>query len=135
MVDYIVKQFKDFFIEPEKSINMEEINTNETDMNKDMFYTFNVSDNEIDDDEYNINYKEKKIDNNKLKKIVEGYETDIELENYVFKEEEEEEDNILYSIQNYIKNTTNKFMELLESDTDEKCEIDNIINTLDDLYI
>ena len=132
MVDYIVKQFKDFFIEPEKSINMEEINTNETDMNKDMFYTFNVSDNEEDDEEYNIIYKEKKMDDNKLKKIAEGYETDIELENYVFKEEE---DNILYTIQNYIKNTTNKFMELLEIDIDEKIDIDNITNTLDDLYI
>lgn len=137
MVDYVVKQIKDLFINSEESIDMEEINTNEKDMNNDMFYTFSVSDDEEEDDEeYNINHKENKIDDNRLEMITKGYETDIELENEVFKDEEENKENLLFnSIQNYIKTTTNKFIELLNKDVEEKSNINNITNTLDDLCI
>ena len=135
MVDYIVKQVGDLFTtfkisDIKENNKIETINTNEEDIYKDMFYTFNISDNE--DDKMEIDYINNLNDTNKLKRISEGYETDIECENDVFKEDDDE---ILYSIKNYIKNKTNKFMKLLEKDIGEKCDIDNITNTLDDLFI
>ena len=56
------------------------------------------------------------IDNRKLEKIVDGYETDIELENDVFKDEQ---DSILDSIQYYLKNKKKELLEMLNQEETE----------------
>ena len=60
-------------------------------------------------DTLNLRKKTINIDDERLNRIVDGYETDIEYENEVFKDEE---DSILDSIQYYLKNKK-KLLEML----------------------
>lgn len=61
-------------------------------------------------DTLNLRKKTINIDDERLNRIVDGYETDIEYENEVFKDEE---DSILDSIQYYLKNKKKKLLEML----------------------
>jgi ATP phosphoribosyltransferase len=63
------------------------------------------------------------LNNNKklnIDKIVEGYETDIELENDVFKDEQDEQDEIIFSIRHYISNIKNKFINYYNNENNEE---------------
>ena len=65
------------------------------------------------------------IDDERLNRIVDGYETDIEYENEVFKDEE---DSILDSIHYYLKNKKKKLLEILNYK--EQDELSNKFNKM-----